>query len=105
MKQSQYHVDALLHIADMTSETAPDWVQELETDFTCECSESYGEVVFCALYRDSPDGEIYLKFKDVQGGDKAIKGLSGRNFGGRMLRAEPIVDAMFNTIFPTAANL
>lgn len=61
--------------------------------------------MFCALYRDSPDGEIYLKFKDVQGGDKAIKGLNGRMFGGLMLRAEPVVDAVFNTMFPSSARL
>jgi RNA-binding protein 39 len=44
-------------------------------------------------------GDIYLKFDTVQGGENAIKGLNGRYFGGRMISATPMVDAVYSTMF------
>ena len=86
-------------------ETDPNWVKDLEDDFKTECSNKYGPVAFVGLYRDSNDGEIYVKFKDINGGDNALKGLNGRYFGGRTLTAQPVVDAIFNMNFPKAARL
>lgn len=83
----------------------PNWVEELEDDFKTECSNKYGPVSFVALNRDSNDGEIYVKFKDIAGGDAAIKGLNGRYFDGFTLTAQPVVDAIFNMQFPKAAKL
>ena len=77
----------------------------MEEDFRDECSAKYGAVAFVGLFRDSADGEIYVKFKDVTGGDNALKGLNGRFFGGRTLTAQPVVDAIFNMNFPKAANV
>ena len=86
-------------------ETEANWDKELEEDFRTECSAKYGPVAFVGLYRDSPDGEIYVKFKELKGGDNALKGLNGRYFGGRTLTAQPVVDAIFNMNFPKAANV
>ena len=86
-------------------ETEANWDKELEEDFREECSAKYGPVVFVGVYRDNGEGEIYVKFKELQGGDKALKGLNGRYFGGRTLTAQPMVDAIFNMNFPKAANL
>ena len=86
-------------------ETDPDWVKDLEADFQAECSAKYGEVKHVALFRESQEGEIYVKFADVSGGDKAVKGLNGRFFGGRTLTAQFIVDAVYNMNFPKAAKL
>ena len=44
-------------------------------------------------------GDIYLKFDKVQGGENAIKGLNGRYFGGRMIDASPVVDAVYSSLF------
>lgn len=44
-------------------------------------------------------GDIYLKFDKVQGGENAIKGLNGRYFGGRMIDAAPVVDAVYSSLF------
>ena len=86
-------------------ETESDWKKELEEDIRNECSKQYGDVAFVAVYTDSNDGEIYVKFKDLKGGDNALKGLNGRYFGGRTLTAQPVVDAIFNTTFPKAAKV
>jgi RNA-binding protein 39 len=45
-------------------------------------------------------GEVYVKFAEVEGGKKAMQGLNGRFFGGQMITAEPVSDAMYNTRFP-----
>jgi len=103
--------DVLLHTlfthdADFSNrETEPNWVKELEDDFREECSDKYGKVVHIGLFRDSQDGEIYVKFADISGGDKALKGLNGRYFGGRTLTAQPVVDAVYNMNYPKAAHL
>lgn len=83
----------------------PSEQKELEDDVKEECKERYGEVVHIGLNLDSPDGEVYLKFKDLQGSKNAIQGLNGRYFGGSQITASYIVDAIYNTNFPKAANV
>lgn len=41
-------------------------------------------------------GEIFVKFADISGGDKAILGLNGRYFGGRQISATPVVDMVYS---------
>ena len=35
----------------------------------------------------------------VSGGENAIKGLNGRYFGGRQISAQPVVDAVYSSLF------
>jgi RNA-binding protein 39 len=88
-----------------SSQTDPHWAKDLEEDFKEECSSKYGKVVHIGVFRDSSDGEIYVKFADLAGGDSALKGLNGRYFDGRTLTATPVVDAVYNMNFPKAASL
>jgi RNA-binding protein 39 len=44
-------------------------------------------------------GDIYVKFSRVDGGEKAILGLNGRFFGGRQISAQPVVDAVYSSLF------
>ena len=74
------------------------WIKELEDDVRAECEEKYGHVVHIALDVNTP-GDIYLKFDRVQGGENAIKGLNGRFFGGRQISAQPVVDAVYRSLF------
>lgn len=74
------------------------WEKELEDDVRAEAEEKYGHVVHIALDPNS-QGDIYLKFDRVQGGENAIKGLNGRYFGGRMISATPVVDAVYSSLF------
>ncbi|KAH8158383.1 hypothetical protein CIB48_g9869 [Xylaria polymorpha] len=85
----------LHNMFDATEEEGESWVKELEDDVRQEAEEKYGHVVHISLDPNS-QGDIYLKFDKVQGGENAIKGLNGRYFGGRMISAAPVVDAVYS---------
>ncbi|KAL4774630.1 hypothetical protein BDW60DRAFT_161788 [Aspergillus nidulans var. acristatus] len=88
----------LRNMFDPAEEEGESWVKELEDDVRAECEEKYGHVVHIALDPNS-QGDIYLKFDRVQGGENAIKGLNGRFFGGRQITAQPVVDAVYSSLF------
>ncbi|KAJ9262140.1 hypothetical protein DTO212C5_8032 [Paecilomyces variotii] len=88
----------LRNMFDPAEEEGESWVKELEDDVRAECEEKYGHVVHIALDPHS-QGDIYLKFDRVQGGENAIKGLNGRFFGGRQITAQPVVDAVYSSLF------
>ncbi|KAK0125306.1 hypothetical protein ONS95_000666 [Cadophora gregata] len=88
----------LKNMFDPAEEEGDSWEKELEDDVRAEAEEKYGHVVHIALDPNS-QGDIYLKFDRVQGGENAIKGLNGRYFGGRMISATPVVDAVYSSLF------
>jgi len=108
-KEEEYVSINLFNISmnanDLCSETEPNWEGDLEEDFKLECSDKYGPVVHCGIPAEKGEGSIFVKFKDLAGGDAALKGLNGRFFGGRVLSAQPVVDAIYHTNFPRAATL
>ncbi|KAI9323564.1 hypothetical protein BX666DRAFT_2022291 [Dichotomocladium elegans] len=78
-------------------ETEPDWVKDLETDVKEECSK-FGEVEHIFLDGESL-GEVYLKFRTVEAGEKALEGLNGRWFGGKQISAVFVPEAIYNVKF------
>ena len=88
-----------------SSTLTPGWDKELMVDVKEECSDSYGQVVHIGVAPGSTDGEIYIKFDRVQGGENAIKGLKGRFFAGQRITAQYLVDAVYNMNFPEAASV
>ncbi|KAK5047518.1 hypothetical protein LTR84_006615 [Exophiala bonariae] len=88
----------LRNMFDPTEEEGDAWVKELEDDVRAECEEKYGHVVHISLDPNT-QGDIYLKFERVSGGENAIKGLNGRYFGGRQISAQPVVDAVYSSLF------
>ncbi|OTB03512.1 hypothetical protein M426DRAFT_12452 [Hypoxylon sp. CI-4A] len=88
----------LHNMFDPTEEEGESWIKELEDDVRQEAEDKYGHVVHISLDPNS-QGDIYLKFDKVQGGENAIKGLNGRYFGGRMISAAPVVDAVYSSLF------
>ncbi|KAF2729611.1 hypothetical protein EJ04DRAFT_397905, partial [Polyplosphaeria fusca] len=62
------------------------WITQLQDEIKGECGTRYSTVVHLAVDPNS-DGDIYVKFKAVDGGLKAWQGLNGRLFNGRQLRA------------------
>ncbi|OAA69718.1 Splicing factor, CC1-like protein [Cordyceps fumosorosea ARSEF 2679] len=88
----------LHNMFDPDEEEGDDWVKELEDDVRQEAEEKYGHVVHISVDPNSK-GDIYLKFDKVQGGENAIRGLNGRYFGGRMIDASPVVDAVYSSLF------
>ena len=79
-------------------EEGEEWQKELEDDVRAECESKYGHVVHISLDPNT-QGDIYLKFERVSGGENAIKGLNGRFFGGRTISAQPVVDAVYSSLF------
>lgn len=88
----------LHNMFDPAEEEGDDWAKELEDDVRQEAEDKYGHVVHVSVDANSA-GDIYLKFDKVQGGENAIKGLNGRFFGGRMISAAPVVDAVYSSLF------
>ncbi|KAJ5725271.1 uncharacterized protein N7483_006628 [Penicillium malachiteum] len=88
----------LRNMFDASEEEGEAWIKELEDDVRSECEEKYGHVVHISL-DPSSQGDIYLKFDRVQGGENAIKGLNGRFFGGKQITAQPVVDAVYSSLF------
>ncbi|KAK4108638.1 splicing factor, CC1-like protein [Canariomyces notabilis] len=88
----------LHNMFDPAEQEGEDWIKELEDEVRQEAEEKYGHVVHIALDPNS-QGDIYLKFDKVQGGENAIKGLNGRYFDGRMISAAPVVDAVYSSLF------
>ncbi|KEZ44775.1 Uncharacterized protein SAPIO_CDS2878 [Scedosporium apiospermum] len=88
----------LHNMFDPDEEEGDSWVKELEDDVRQEAEKKYGHVVHISVDPNSK-GDIYLKFDKVQGGENAIKGLNGRYFGGRMIDASPVVDAVYSSLF------
>ncbi|KAG5954185.1 hypothetical protein E4U57_004760 [Claviceps arundinis] len=88
----------LHNMFDPEEEEGEDWVKELEEDIRAEAEKQYGHVVHISVDPNSK-GDVYLKFDKVQGGENAIKGLNGRYFGGRMINALHVVDAVYSSLF------
>jgi len=88
----------LHNMFDPNEEEGDSWVKELEDEVRDEAENRYGHVVHISVDPNSR-GDIYLKFDKVQGGENAIKGLNGRYFGGRMIDASPVVDAVYSSLF------
>ncbi|EXJ95125.1 hypothetical protein A1O1_00244 [Capronia coronata CBS 617.96] len=88
----------LRNMFDPAEEEGENWVKELEDDVRAECEEKYGHVVHISVDPNT-QGDIYLKFDRVSGGENAIKGLNGRYFGGRQISAQPVVDAVYSSLF------
>jgi RNA-binding protein 39 len=74
-------------------ETERDWDKDLADDVKGECETKYGNVDAIKVERDT-QGEIYLKFENIDSAKKAIQGLNGRWFGGRQVSAAFISDAI-----------
>lgn len=97
------HAHLFEHLQTLTltgnnREEGDDWVKELEVEVRQEAEQRYGHVVHISVDPNSK-GDIYLKFDKVQGGENAMKGLNGRYFGGRMIDASPVVDAVYSSLF------
>jgi len=83
----------LKNMFDPAEETERDWDKELAEDVKGECEEKYGPVEIVQVVKESA-GEIYVKFDSIDTAKSAISGLNGRWFGGKLVSAAFIPDAM-----------
>jgi RNA-binding protein 39 len=79
------------------------WVKDLEAEVKVECDKKYGKVVHIAVDPNT-EGDIYVKFDSVSGGEKALQGLNGRSFNHRTIRASYVVDKIYNSLWGAAAS-
>lgn len=77
-------------------ETERNWDLDLADDVKGEVESKYGKVKRIKVDKMSATGEVYIEFAEgVRFADIAVKGLNGRFFGGRQLKAEFISEALF----------
>ncbi|CAI9632667.1 unnamed protein product [Alternaria burnsii] len=79
------------------------WVKDLEVEIKAECDKKYGKVVHIAVDANS-EGDVFVKFDSVSGGEKALQGLNGRTFNSRTIRASYVVDKIYNSLWGAAAS-
>lgn len=84
----------LKNMFDPEKETEHDWDKDLADEVKGECEEKFGRVEAIKVDKDSPQGEIFVKFDTVETAKKAVQGLSGRWFGGQQVSATFISDAL-----------
>ena len=80
-------------------ETAADWVKVLEKDIRGECHNKYGPVVHIHVDPNTK-GDVHIAFTDTKSGENALKSLNGRYFGGMMITASPVVEAVYKASYP-----
>lgn len=96
-------VAQLTHYSRELREYGESWSKNLENEIKEECESKYGEVVHIAVDPNT-DGDVYVKFKELQGGENALRGLNGRNFNYRTIRASYVVDMVYDSLYAAAAN-
>ena len=83
--------------ADVDRETDRNWDTDLAEDVKGEVESKYGKVKRIKVDKMSAAGEVYIEFAEgVRFADAAVRGLNGRFFGGKSLRAEFISEALFS---------
>jgi RNA-binding protein 23/39 len=95
-----------MHINSIFSELSlygSTWAKALEKEVRDECHAKYGPVVHISV-DPSSEGDVYVKFDSVTGGENALKGLNGRNFNYRTIRASFVVDKIYSSLFGAAAD-
>ena len=64
----------------------------------------HGDVYHIFVDKASPQGQVFLKFKDSIAASHAFQATNGRLFDGRQVKAEYIKESFYTTRFPEAAQ-
>jgi len=91
--QAQTRNILLKNMFDPAEETGPDWDKDLAEDVKSECQTKYGHVTAIKVDKDSR-GEIYVQFGNVDSASQAHASLNGRWFGGKLISAAYLSDAI-----------
>jgi len=89
----------LKHMFDPKTEKDPDFDLEIREDVREEVSQ-YGKLLHIYVDKNSPEGQIYLKFQDVGASQKAHAGLHGRWFAQNRIHAEYMEEGDYAQQFP-----
>ncbi|KAF2874207.1 hypothetical protein BDV95DRAFT_604399 [Massariosphaeria phaeospora] len=90
--------------AEEYKEYGDSWAKDLEGEVKIECDKKYGKIGHIAVDPNS-EGDVYVKFKEISSGEKALQGLNGRGFNHRTIRASYVVDTIYNSLYAAAAKV
>jgi len=71
------------------------WIKEIEDDVRDRLSQEFGTILHLKLNPDS-DGDIYVKFSNVENGKRAYQSLQGRSFNGDKMNATYVPEGYYN---------
>ena len=93
----------LSNMFDPSTETSPDWDQEVKDDVTEECNK-YGGVLHIFVDKVSPQGNVYVKCPNTQVAVSAVNALHGRWFAGKVITAAYVPVLNYNNLFPDSIS-
>lgn len=94
---------SLANVFDPSSETEPDWDEDLRADILEECSK-YGGVVHVAVDKRDPKGVVYLKYQSQAAATLGRTAMHGRFFGGKQIVAQFVPEETYHARYPDAAR-
>nr|XP_018903439.1 PREDICTED: RNA-binding protein 39 [Bemisia tabaci] len=89
----------LANMFDPSSETNPNWDQEIRDDVIEECNK-HGGVLHVFVDKASPQGNVYVKCPTINTAVAAVNSLHGRWFAGRVITAAYVPVLNYNSLFP-----
>jgi len=89
----------LRNMFDPAKETDPDFDLDIREDVMEEV-QKYGPLQHIYVDKTSQDGQVFLRFRDVQGGQSTFQALNMRWFGQNQIAAEFIPEQIYISQFP-----
>lgn len=93
----------LSNMFDSTSESRPNWDQEIRDDVIDECNK-HGGVLHIYLDKSSPTGNVYVKCPTIAAAAASVNALHGRYFAGRVITAAYVPLPNYSTLFPDSVR-
>lgn len=88
----------LSNMFDSTSESRPNWDQEIRDDVIEECNK-HGGVLHIYVDKTSPTGNVYVKCPTIAAAVASVNALHGRFFGGRLIQAAYVPLPNYSALF------
>ena len=73
------------------------WVKDIEDDVKDRLSDEFGSILHIKLNPES-EGDIYVKFSNVEDSKRAYQSLQGRSFNGDKMHAKYVPEGYYNTV-------
>ncbi|ROT60862.1 putative RNA-binding protein 39 isoform X7 [Penaeus vannamei] len=93
----------LSNMFDPSTETNPNWADEIRDDVLEECNK-HGGVLHVFVDRQSAQGNVYVKCPTIATAAASVNALHGRWFAGKMITAAYVPVMSYHSLFPEAMN-
>ncbi|XP_063876056.1 RNA-binding protein 39-like isoform X2 [Scylla paramamosain] len=91
----------LSNMFDPSTETNPNWSDEIRDDVLEECNK-HGGVLHIFVDRQSAQGNVYVKCPTIATAAASVNALHGRWFAGKMITAAYVPVMSYHSLFPEA---